>query len=473
MINITFYLEDIPYHLGKAWAKCGDIPYDLGNALENSFVDYHGKIIQTFDTLPSDGKILEIALRIAAVAAAPILYPLLGLGYLANHVLHGKPISFNPCKKVVSFIAQSIPISKGQRISNQIAELKKAGLPDWQQQSMTLIRKSREDYAPHELNRLRDRKVLTNDIRDRLDLAINKVDSHISYAKRNQVMALMGQALEVKSLHGDTHDVFIHAQGSNWMGLNFLVKELHKSFNPQTPVSDFKFLRSPCKLAERGTASAMWKTFRDTLFGEEEITNVQEYINSKWYVSDNDGETREHLLSVDGYFFNPQRYESSLFFLMNDSNILGKESTIKYFYKQIIKHYRPNMSDSTVGKLANKVFNATQTNGSLCGNLFAICVPKSISKDVQYRAHPFGVKCTCHSEEKSPAILAKLQKNILEKNAECTGLTTPSIPQFRIYTPMLKPGATPIYLLTPLKKSTQRAMKSVIKSVVSEIRNHS
>ncbi|HEV8051702.1 MAG TPA: hypothetical protein VGP47_04340, partial [Parachlamydiaceae bacterium] len=392
--------------------------------------------------------------------------PLLGVGYLINLKLNGGcPTTFrnsgnNPFETIM----------KTQRISNEIAALKKAGLPGWQQESMTLIRKSRYDSPTEEIIRLQQRGVLTRDVTAKLEAAINKVDSNISFAKKNQVKALMGQALEIKSVVGDTHHVFIHAQASNWMGLNYLVKELHKTFNPGVSTKHFKFLRSPCKLAKPGTASSLWKTFRNTLLGEEKITNVREYIGSKWYVSDNDHETREHLLSVDGYFFNSHRYESSLFFLINDSNILGKPDTIKYFYKQIISHYSPDMSESKQSILANKVFNAAKTYGNLCGNLFAICVPKEVSEEVQYRAHPFGVTCTCHPTEKNQAILSKLQKNSLDGDSTCRSISSPTIPQFRIYTPMLKPDVTPVYLLTPTAKAAKKAMKVTIQSVAREIK---
>lgn len=446
--------------------KCDNGLYSFAQMLENSFLDYRGRLIQTLDRLPAHGQLKEIALRVIAIVAAPILYPSLCLAYLTGQLLKSVALG---SKSAELSQQSSFTASKSAELSQQIAALKKAGLPGWQQQAMTLVRKSRYDDPDSELQRLRDRGVLTNKVESRLNKSIYAIDPAISNTKRDQVKVIMAQALEIKGIYGDTHHVLIHAQKTMMVGLSILVKELHRTFEPNNNnIKNFKFLRPPCKLAKPGMPSAMWQAFRNTFLGEPKITNVRDYIESKWFVCDSDRETHENLLSVDAYFFNPQKYESSLFFLTTNSNIAGNTDTLKSFYKQIISHYRPNMNDRDLGRLAGKVVRATQLQGDFCGNLFTICVPKKMSEDVQYRAHPFGTTCTCHPKEDNLAIISKLQEGgPFDENTKCLGNFP--IPQYRLYTPLLKPDVTPIYLLTPFEKTVKKSMKFKIQRVVHEI----
>ncbi len=357
---------------------------------------------------------------------------------------------------------------KAKELSQNISVLRRAAQPGWQQKVMTLIRKSRYDTPQAELKRLKATKVLTEDVSTQLDASINTVHSTLNKKSFDQIKMLMGQALEVKSIYGDTHHVFLHAQASNWLGLTYLVKELHRMFEPNTPIGHFKFLRPPLKLCPPGILSSLWKSCRNALLEEEKITNVQEYIHSKWFVNDSDRETRENLLSVDGYFFNAQTYESSLFFLINNCNILGKPDTIKDFYGQIIKHYCPNLSEQELGQFSNRIFYVVQSTEAACGNLFTICVPKEKSQEIQYRAHPFGAVCACHPKENSSILLENLQKGLFDKRAECD-IIYPPIPQYRIYTPLLQPDVTPTYLLTPHEKTHRKAIKAKIKEIVAAL----
>lgn len=433
----------------------GNGVYGFGLTLQQPLSSFHGRFVQSWNELPPNGQLKEIAIRIVTIIVAPIFYPLLGTLSLTGQML------------MAIGSRQHIRLN-AEKLSRSIEALRKSGRPDWQKEAMTLVRQSRYDDPWAELQRLRATKVLTDDVSIKLDRSINKVDSNLSKEKSDRIKLTMAQAQEIKSIYRSTHHVFIHAQASNWLGLTYLVKELHRAFEPSANIKHFKFLRPPLKLAKPGIASSLWKTFRNTFFEKENITNVQEYINSKWFVMDSDGETREHLLSADAYFFNAQRYESSLFFLVNNSNILGKPDTIKFFYKQIINYYRPHLSKQKIGRLVDKVFNAVRSEESLCGNLFVICVPKEKSQKIQYRAHPFGSVCNCHPAAESRDILEKLQNDSFDYSTKCESLP---IPQYRIYTPLLKPETSPIYLLTPYTKACRKAMKAQIRNVVKEMEN--
>ena len=221
------------------------------------------------------------------------------------------------------------------------------------------------------------------------------------------------------------------------------------------------------KLEQREWKSEMYNQVRDFFYGKRQISTVQEYINSKWFVWDNDGETREHLLSADAYFYNPQTAESALFFLVNNRNIEDDPKKITSFYQKIMHHYLPRLSHRSLESLSAKVLQATHLHTEVCGNLFVICIPKEKSVEVQYRAHPFGMVCTCHSPKRTEEILAKLQQGICDGSMRCTHYGQ-MIPQFRIYTPLLQSGATPVYLLTPHAKSVRKQMKGRIKDIVDE-----
>ncbi|HEX2583391.1 MAG TPA: hypothetical protein VHL30_04670 [Chlamydiales bacterium] len=54
------------------------------NPLVNPIINFHSKISSSFDNLPSQGKILEIAKRVALIAISPLAYLALGLLALAG-----------------------------------------------------------------------------------------------------------------------------------------------------------------------------------------------------------------------------------------------------------------------------------------------------------------------------------------------------------------------------------------------------
>ena len=237
---------------------------------------------------------MEVLVRAIHIIVTPILYPLLGTVSII-----GKLFAF--------FNLNSKIDQEAFNLLQQILSLRRANRPGWQQEAMTLLRKARCDDPSTELQRLRAMGIMTPSIEILVDRSISEVDSRIGSAKRTQVKVIHGQAMEIKSIYGDTHHVFIHAQGSNWLGLTHLIKELHRTSHPTTPIKHFKFLRPTCKLAKPGLPSAAWKVVRNIFLGPEQITNVREYIGSKWFVFDSDNETREQLLSVDGCFLNARR----------------------------------------------------------------------------------------------------------------------------------------------------------------------
>lgn len=75
-------------------------PLYSNNSLIKPLIKFHGKVISTFESLPTEGKALEIAKRVIIIAVSPFVY--LGLGLLAlvglafNSSLHNRAVRNAP-----------------------------------------------------------------------------------------------------------------------------------------------------------------------------------------------------------------------------------------------------------------------------------------------------------------------------------------------------------------------------------------
>ena len=450
--------------------------YDIGLAMESSLRTYHGKVVQTFHKLPPNSKLKEIILRIIRILVAPVAYPLLAVVSICGKCLLGR-------------VSKSI--KTGIILRQQIDQLIKTKNANWQDQAITLIKKSRYDILDDEINRLRAAGILTSKREALLDNSIGHVQKPSSSPiKQKQSKVLMGQALEIKDIYQSSHDVFIHAQATQWVVLTYLIKEMVKKFNPELNARHFKFLRNPpdeiAKPEEPPVnlvvpakpltkCERITKAFKRFLGCDKETKkpeDVRTYVNSKLWINDNNMETRDDLLSTDGYFYNFSTYESSLFFLINNTNIMANTGAIEKFTRNVFKQFCPSLKGHEINKYAKKVVNAAY-KGDFSGNLFTLLIPKEDSEKAQYRAHPFGAVCTCHPKEKDKEILAQLQNEVFDHTNKCSPLLGgPIVPQFRIYTPALKPGnGKKIFLLTPFAKQERKKVKAQIKAVANDVFN--
>ena len=190
-------------------------------------------------------------------------------------------------------------------------------------------------------------------------------------------------------------------------------------------------------------------------------------------INDEDMKTRETLLSVDGYSYNAQTYESSLYFLMNNNNILGHTGTtaLKNVVKSILGRFNDKVIESELSKLAERVIKCVDfTNNMITtGNLYLIAIPKEKTNDVQYRAHPYGPACTCHRGQDHSEILEKLQNGTLDPSTKCNFSDVP-IPQFRLYTPILTPeSGCKIFRLNALNRPQTKSIKTAIKQIAQDL----
>jgi hypothetical protein len=196
--------------------------------------------------------------------------------------------------------------------------------------------------------------------------------------------------------------------------------------------------------------------------------DVRTYLRGIGEVNDSQPTTKEKLLSVDGYFFNNWEYESSLYFLLNNENITNGDDLIHGISKKIFEHFEGGLFKKYDAK-AEGVLAARFPEGALCGNLFVICLPKEKSETMQYRSHPYGKPCMCHFNHQ--AILEQAQNNQMPESSLChlivKGKPVVKVPQYRLYTPALRPeDGVKSYLLTPFSKMERKKVKGKIQAVV-------
>ena len=425
------------------------------------FEVYTNTLSNLFETLPEKGKVLEIALRIAAVVILPVAYPFLGALSLIGRVF----VPFENSKKNV--------ILKDQL--NALRLEKKSG---WQEESIQLIRHSRKDDPEQELKRLRTLEILDPNTEKKLDRSIDRatIGSFGWFAshKRKQIKILFAQALEIQKIYQETHHVFIHGQSSPWLAISHMVKEIEKIQHPEQNLHQFKYLRAPCSTAEPGFIESTHRLV--SLFNPFASTGIERY-SERWFqdllLSDNDNKVREELLSADAYFYNYSPCESALYFMGNNSNVLNKDA-VQTVAQKTMAHFFPKLSEFEQALHAKKITKAISSKSFTCGNLFVICLPKKNPQKLHYRSHPFGRVCACHPKELEQEILDKLQRGILDYSTKCdpgkaaSKYGLPKVPQYRLYLPGIEPGKDQkIFLLTPLSSSDRKVIKSRIRSAVS------
>ncbi|HSX13447.1 MAG TPA: hypothetical protein VLE96_03395 [Chlamydiales bacterium] len=216
-----------------------------------------------------------------------------------------------------------------------------------------------------------------------------------------------------------------------------------KSQNPTLDVSQYEFLRMP-------QFTRCW--------------DIRHYSDAI-FVNDHDIFTREDLISVDGYFYNNQSYESALFFLANNMNMFYPS---KQFIEAILQSFQKDLDSDQSSRLADRVLEVKAEDDSRIGNLFVICLPKEKSQEIQYRAHPLGPCCHCHSKEEDQTILEKLQNGVLDFQTGCWEKYN-KIPQFRIFTPQLtQENGVKIHLIAS-NVSFLEKVRDKIRNVVQKI----
>lgn len=322
-------------------------------------------------------------------------------------------------------------------LKDQLENLRKARNEGWQEQSVCLINTFSFQDPNLEISRLKDLEMVNIDEQAKLDEAIRELTKNEE--KRLRLKALMGRALEIQKIYQESHYVFIHAQMSSRLIFSELVEALVQRECPKENFRDYKFLRMP-------NLSRSWDIRKYS-----QITDVH----------DHEKITQEDLISADGYFYNNRRFESALFFLAHNSNIFESCSSL---IQKILGVYYKNLSWFESFSFARRFIGTTEGDSSIVGNLFVICIPKEKSKLMQYRSHPFGVPCCCHTRD-SDEILEDLQKGI---DIRCISRL-----QFRLFTPALKKENGVKIFLIPSDGSFQKLLRKNIQVIVKELHSWS
>lgn len=428
----------------------GNIPFfPEEHPFEDVYNAYTAKVKGLFSPLASDNKVIEVGTRLFTGISLPIVYPLMALS-----------------KQIYDRSPPDTVYQADIRLKKQLAWLKTQQPEGWEKASLKLIKHGRHTDPSMELKRLRRLNVLTSTRESKLDGALSRVSITSLSPDRQRTKMLIAQALEIKEIYKKTHHVFLHAQATKWVIFSHIVKECMRRFEPEVDLEQYKFLRAPTDTTDLG----FLKSIFSFIFGKKKpYETVQRFLDSKYLpVNDSNTEDRDNLLSVDGYFYNYHKWESSLFFLINNDNIFNNATVIQDFAKKVFKHFCPKLKDKArIDSYAKEISQAAFKKAA-CGNLFVICLPKEKSHEIQYRAHPFGPPCTCHPKWKAASILNALQEENFNYTNKCK--TMPAVPQYRLYAPKLTPGdGKAVYLLTPFTKAQRQEIKAPVKRVANEL----
>ncbi|HSX13724.1 MAG TPA: hypothetical protein VLE96_04800 [Chlamydiales bacterium] len=354
----------------------------------------------------------------------------------------------------------------GKLLQKQIDELKASKDPFWRDKALGLIQASQRRSPRGELERLRGANILTPHAEQRLDKGIkNSVLFQPSFSSI-YAKVIYAQALEIKSLYQDDYYVFLHAQAAPWPIVSYLVMQLWQDKNPELDFSHFAPLRAPCATGKPGRVESLCQRL-----------SFQRGINKyrdRWFqlltLCDDDPKVRDDLLSVDGLMFNYQPFESSLFFLTTNSNIMFNPKTVRNVLFQTILHFYPDAQKDYAMNLAEMALSSIQWCFSPTGNLFVICTPKEKTESLAYRAHPFGRVCICHPFSDDRKILDKHQKGTLDESAKCSSLLSCVTPQYRLYLPDITPDSgVHTFFLSSLNPVDQTFIKSSVYRISQEI----
>lgn len=336
------------------------------------------------------------------------------------------------------------------------------------------IRQARKANLDQELTRLRTKGILTPEVEARLNQGIDQHAYHCESTRRNTVLVSCGQALELKAVYKDTHYVFFHAQQSDFLITNYLMKELAKFFYSYKNLKLFKYLRNPDSEGFVDPMSPEDLVKQESFLNEFIEANID--IPSAPHALDHSELLRKKLLSVDlcDIGVNTRSGESSIEFLTSNRSVMtAHASKIAEINKAIVEEFIPrelkrHLPPSVLNTFISKINSLTsKIPGLKCGNLYVICIPKKIVKNpetnIVYRAHPYGHLCKCHAKESQIPILNKLQNN------DTTGALCHdrSIPQGRILTEHLIPEKGVLsFLVTPLEKAKRKATKVEIRTYI-------
>jgi hypothetical protein len=264
------------------------------------------------------------------------------------------------------------------------------------------------------------------------------------------------QSYAIKKCLEKTYRVFLHGQSSQWTQFVYLMKELFKKCHPELNAKHYKFLRVP--------KPADFDTFKRYRSGES-LSGRPLSMRG-----DRDPAVSADLVSVNADWRAKSVGESALSFLFFNESILGNSKAIQSACKDAISYFYPDLSAPAVEQIVNlveSIFRDAKEELARSGSLFIIAIPKSQrGESIFYRAHPFGLACTCDPATDELALFDHIQQGKKVPFETCDYNTQI---QHRIYIPLLNRNKDRIYHLTSISKSTRHLIKRRIQEILSHI----
>ncbi|HSX11602.1 MAG TPA: hypothetical protein VLF94_07810 [Chlamydiales bacterium] len=373
------------------------------------------EIVKIYSSLNAE----ETVLILKAVAAIPPQKRQAALGNAGETEQLIKRMLAGNRAKLLNIDPRELDLAykKGVALQEQIALLRQSKEPDWQEKAMQLIRQSRFEEPILEKQRLKGAGAVDED-------KITKALEKSPLLENEKAEIILGQALEIKQLYGETHYVFTHGQSHSGYLLSLIYKAQAKQAGKNT--KHFKLLRP------------------HTL--HEQTASVEEYSKGGGMdhsVMDHDLLVRENLLSCSGNLYCNAPGESAISFFASDQSMGSINALLE---KQI-------------GQSASDQLISAIPESRSPGNLYVVCIPKEQWTQAAYRCHPGGEPCTCKTKLDPTTLLQKAQEG--EKTLECENRGS----QYRVDLRNLKQGSK-IYALTPFTKPERKQMKASVEALL-------
>lgn len=261
---------------------------------------------------------------------------------------------------------------------------------------------------------------------------------------------LIARAKEIKKIYQDTHYTLIHAQSSKFTSGAYLINSLARKIEGEKEPF-FKHIRMP-GIEKKESFKRLWNKL-------EEGYEVSDCVYGR------------EMLSVDANLSNQDEWESAHYFLKKNSNI---NQNFTDMTSEILEDYSKKASLETAERIMDYRISQKQE----CGNLWVICVPKPLLKDKEkskyfYPSYPDGMEYTSHRNPifrllgifknyENSVLLERLQRAPKSDDILC--------PQYRIITPVIKPGeGIHTFLLTTHTKEERKDLKQKIQKEVDSL----
>lgn len=210
------------------------------------------------------------------------------------------------------------------------------------------------------------------------------------------------------------------------------------------------------------------------------FANTTEYFTHSMS-RDTDHTNRAHVLSCDGYLDNKDDFESAFFYFTKNQSIgITNSLTInRVLLINLIKNYlhNPTLRSFACNCLDHIFTHNLSALRSKQGRVYLIAIPKRTlrnpDKNYVWRAHQFGVPCTCHCATKTfshKQFLQTLKKHQKGKVSLCTVFNfhnNNTNPQYRILTANLDRDLhKKIIVLDSFSDKEQMTYKRILQQLV-------